>query len=50
VTSLKAFGVFVELSPGRDGMVHLSELDTGFVAEPSAVVKVGPPVLYAQQA
>ena len=41
VTSIKDFGAFIEISPGRDGLCHVSELDTGFVQHPSDVVKVG---------
>jgi len=41
VTSIKDFGVFVELSPGRDGLVHVSQLDHGFVSHPGDIVKVG---------
>ena len=28
VTSIKDFGAFVEILPGRDGLVHISELST----------------------
>ena len=28
VVGMKNFGVFVEISPGTDGMVHISQLDT----------------------
>jgi polyribonucleotide nucleotidyltransferase len=41
VTSIKDFGAFIEISPGRDGLCHVSELDNGFVQHPSDVVKVG---------
>jgi polyribonucleotide nucleotidyltransferase len=41
VTSIKDFGAFIEISPGRDGLCHVSELDSGFVQHPSDVVKVG---------
>ncbi len=41
VTSIKDFGAFIEISPGRDGLCHVSELDNGFVQHPTDVVKVG---------
>jgi len=41
VTSIKDFGAFIEISPGRDGLCHVSQLDNGFVQHPSEVVKVG---------
>ena len=41
VSSIKEFGAFVEISPGRDGLCHISELDHGYVQHPSDVVKVG---------
>jgi polyribonucleotide nucleotidyltransferase len=41
VTSIKDFGAFIEISPGRDGLCHVSELDNGFVQHPSDVVKIG---------
>ncbi|OWK38639.1 polyribonucleotide nucleotidyltransferase [Fimbriiglobus ruber] len=41
VTSIKEFGAFIEISPGRDGLCHISELDTGYVGRVDDVVKVG---------
>jgi len=41
VVSVKDFGAFVELTPGTDGMVHISELDTGYVEKVTDVVNVG---------
>src|SRR4051812_19168157 len=41
VISIKEFGAFIEIAPGRDGLCHVSELDTGFVTHPSEVVQVG---------
>ena len=32
VTSIKDFGAFVEILPGRDGLVHISELSGGYVS------------------
>ena len=28
---IKEFGAFIEIAPGRDGLCHISELDTGYV-------------------
>ena len=41
VTKLAEFGAFVELSPGIEGLVHLSELSTVRVRRAQDVVKVG---------
>ncbi len=41
VVSIKEFGAFVELGPGLEGLVHVSELDDGYVANPEDVVQVG---------
>ncbi len=41
VTSVKDFGAFVELTPGQDGLCHISELADGYVEKVSDVVKVG---------
>jgi small subunit ribosomal protein S1 len=41
VTKLTNFGVFVELEPGLEGLLHISELSDEKVESPEAVVKVG---------
>jgi polyribonucleotide nucleotidyltransferase len=41
VTSVKEFGAFIEITPGRDGLCHISELDDKYVARAEDVVKVG---------
>ena len=41
VVSTKEFGAFVEIAPGTDGMVHISELADGFVKSVGDVVKIG---------
>jgi polyribonucleotide nucleotidyltransferase len=41
VTSIKDFGAFVEILPGKDGLVHISELADGYVQSVSDVCKVG---------
>lgn len=35
------FGAFVEFLPGREGLVHISELDTSRVAKTEDILKVG---------
>ena len=41
ITKLTDFGAFVELSPGIEGMIHVSELAEEQVAKPADVVKEG---------
>ncbi len=41
VKSTKDFGAFVEILPGTEGMVHISELAEGYVNRVEDVVKVG---------
>jgi polyribonucleotide nucleotidyltransferase len=41
VVGMKNFGVFVELMPGTDGMVHISQLDTQRVNTVEDVVNIG---------
>jgi small subunit ribosomal protein S1 len=41
VTKLTNFGVFVELEPGLEGLLHISELADHKVESPDDIVKVG---------
>jgi polyribonucleotide nucleotidyltransferase len=41
VVGLKNFGVFVEIAPGTDGMVHISQLDTQRINKVEDVVNMG---------
>jgi polyribonucleotide nucleotidyltransferase len=41
VTSIKDFGAFVEILPGRDGLVHISELSAGYVNSVGDVCRIG---------
>ncbi len=41
VISIKDFGAFIEILPGRDGLCHISELDDKYVDKVEAVCKVG---------
>ena len=45
VVSIQEFGAFVELWPGCEGLIHVSQLDTKRVAKVSDVLKVGDEVL-----
>jgi len=45
VTRLMAFGAFVEIAPGKEGLVHISKLDTKRVEKVEDVVAVGDEVL-----
>lgn len=35
------FGAFCEFLPGKEGLVHVSELSAGYVKDPNTVVKLG---------
>ena len=39
--STTAFGAFIEVLPGKDGLIHISELAEGRVEKTEDVVKVG---------
>ncbi|MBI2064865.1 MAG: polyribonucleotide nucleotidyltransferase [Candidatus Yanofskybacteria bacterium] len=41
VTKILDFGAFVEYLPGKEGMVHVSEMSTERVRHPSDILKVG---------
>ncbi len=41
VTSIKDFGAFIEIAPGKDGLCHISELSDGFIKNVNEVCKVG---------
>jgi len=41
VTSIKDFGAFIEIAPGKDGLCHISELSDGFVKNVIDVCKIG---------
>jgi polyribonucleotide nucleotidyltransferase len=45
VISIKDFGAFVELTPGQDGLVHISEMSDGYVGSVSEIAQVGDPML-----
>jgi polyribonucleotide nucleotidyltransferase len=41
VTSVKDFGAFVEILPGKDGLCHISELANEYVNSVGDVCRVG---------
>jgi len=44
VTSVKDFGAFVEILPGRDGLCHVSELSDEYVSSVADICSVGDPM------
>src|SRR5262249_56727344 len=45
VPSIKEFAAFVEILPGTDGLVHISEISDGYVSSVADVCRVGDPML-----
>ena len=45
VTKIATFGAFVELLPGKEGLVHISKLDTARVNKVEDIVSVGDEIL-----
>ena len=45
VTRLMNFGAFVEIAPGKEGLVHISKLDDHRVEHVEDVVAVGDPII-----
>ncbi len=41
VISVVDFGAFVEILPGREGLVHVSEMSTGYIGNPSEILSEG---------
>lgn len=41
VTRVEAYGAFVEFLPGREALLHVSELSGGFISDPSSIIKIG---------
>lgn len=41
VKRILPFGAFVEILPGKEGMVHVSKMAAGFVKDPNDVVSIG---------
>ncbi|GAC1469722.1 MAG: polyribonucleotide nucleotidyltransferase [Isosphaeraceae bacterium] len=45
VSSIKDFGAFVEILPGKDGLVHISEMSEGYVSSVADICRVGDTML-----
>ena len=45
VVSIKTFGAFVEIAPGKDGLVHISKLENRRVEKVEDVVSVGDEII-----
>jgi len=41
VKRIQPFGAFVEISPGKEGLVHVSKMAPRYVANPADIVKIG---------
>jgi polyribonucleotide nucleotidyltransferase len=41
VKRIQPFGAFVEILPGKDGLVHVSDMSDDFVKNPEEIVKIG---------
>ena len=41
VTSITKFGAFVELEPGIDALLHVSQISRDHVEKPSDILKIG---------
>jgi polyribonucleotide nucleotidyltransferase len=41
VMRIQPFGAFIEILPGKDGMVHVSDMAEEFVKNPEDIVKIG---------
>jgi polyribonucleotide nucleotidyltransferase len=41
VVRIEAYGAFVNITPNKDGLVHVSAMSTEYVADPSTIVKMG---------
>ena len=41
VSSIKDFGAFIEIAPGKDGLCHISELSDGFVKSVTDICREG---------
>jgi small subunit ribosomal protein S1 len=41
VTRLEAYGAFVDIGTGKDGLVHVSEISKGYTSSPADILEVG---------
>ncbi len=44
VTRVEEYGAFVEFLPGKEGLVHVSNMSTEFISDPGALYHVGDPL------
>jgi polyribonucleotide nucleotidyltransferase len=45
VTELRDFGAFVEIAPGKSGLLHVSQVSDSYVKDIHSVLKVGEQIL-----
>ena len=41
VNSIREFGAFLEILPGRDGLCHVSEISSGYIDNVADLIRVG---------
>lgn len=41
VTRVENFGAFIEFLPGREALLHVSEMTQGFLSDPNGIIKIG---------
>jgi len=41
VKRIQPFGAFVEILPGKEGLVHVSQMGRGYVANPARILRIG---------
>lgn len=41
VTRVEPFGAFIEFLPGREALLHVSEMTGGFLSDPTTIIKIG---------
>lgn len=41
ITGISKFGAFVEVAPGKSGLVHISEISNGYISDINDIYKVG---------
>lgn len=41
VTRVENYGAFVEFLPGREALLHVSEMSGGFLSDPNSIIKLG---------
>ena len=41
VTRVESYGAFIEFLPGREALLHVSEMSGGFLNDPTSIIKIG---------